>query len=55
MKSQNKNNKLAFRQNTIVELNENTMQNINGGAAQSKDMWTWVTDIITRELNTITH
>jgi len=35
MKSQNKNNKLAFNKAAVTELNSNEMNNVNGGAAQS--------------------
>jgi len=35
MKSQNKNNKLAFNTTAVMELNNNQMNNINGGIVGS--------------------
>jgi len=35
MKSQNKNNKLAFNSNAVMELNDNQLNEINGGAKKS--------------------
>jgi len=33
MKSQNKNNKLAFNKAAVTELNDNQLQDVNGGSS----------------------
>ncbi|MWB96541.1 hypothetical protein GON26_19425 [Flavobacterium sp. GA093] len=35
MKKQNPNNKLAFRKSVVTELNDNQLQDVNGGSLLS--------------------
>jgi len=38
MKSQNKNNKLAFNKASVTELNNNELNSINGGAVSTSSI-----------------
>jgi lactobin A/cerein 7B family class IIb bacteriocin len=46
MKKQNANNKLVFNKAAVVELNDNQLQNINGGTSPTVTSSGWCLGII---------
>jgi len=48
MKSQNKNNKLTFNKAAVTELNDNQLQDVNGGSAITISITITVTIITMR-------